>query len=136
MDDQRLVEAAMAMLPFSYVPYSHYHVGAALLGEDGEIYTGCNVENASYGVTNCAERSALFTAIGRGCRKFVAIAVVGGENGVITSFTPACGVCRQALAEFCTPDTYRVILAISPQERKEYLLRELLPAAFTPADLV
>ncbi len=132
MDDVQLVKAAIAMLPRAYVPYSHYHVGAALLGADGKVYTGCNIENASYGVTNCAERTALFKAVSEGCRRFTAIAVVGGPDGMLTDYAPPCGICRQALAEFCDPTSFRVILARSPEDICSYTLAEILPLTFTP----
>lgn len=129
-----LIRRAAEMLPLAYVPYSHFHVGAALLGSDGKIYTGCNIENASYGATNCAERTALFKAVSEGCRSFQAIAIVGGMDGEITNFTPPCGICRQALEEFCDSDGFEVILA-RPGEVKTWLLKELLPLAFSGDNL-
>ena len=134
MDNNRkkqLIQQAEEMLPLAYAPYSHFHVGAAILGMDGRIYTGCNIENASYGAANCAERTALFKAVSEGCRSFQAIAIVGGIHGIITDFTPPCGICRQVLAEFCDPESFEVILA-RPGEERSYLLKELLPLAFTP----
>ena len=119
----------------SYAPYSHFHVGAALLGKDGKIYTGCNVENAAYGPSNCAERTAVFKAVSEGCRDFEAIAIVGGpedEKGkpAIKDFCPPCGVCRQVLAEFCDKD-FKILLANGAGEIKEFTLGELLPESFS-----
>lgn len=131
MNEKTLVELAFSMLPRAYAPYSHFHVGAALLGEDGKVYLGCNIENASYGATNCAERTALFKGVSEGCLRFTAIAVVGGKEGKVEDFTPPCGICRQALAEFCDPASFQVILACSPEERKVYTLAELLPLSFS-----
>ena len=97
---------------------------------DGTIYTGCNIENAAYGPSNCAERTAIFKAVSEGKKDFVAIAIVGGKNGVIEDFCPPCGVCRQVMAEFCSPD-FEIILCKSDGEYKKYTLAELLPAAFS-----
>ncbi len=104
-DYQKLIDAAAAARQKAYVPYSQFAVGAALLGSDGIIYTGCNVENASYGLTCCAERTALFKAVSNGTRRFLALAVVGGNvgDGISAPCIP-CGICRQALAEFCDDD--------------------------------
>lgn len=129
MNQRALVEAAWAMLPKAYAPYSHFHVGAALLTSDGEVFTGCNVENASYGAAICAERAALVKAVSEGKRDFQAIAVVGGRDGVVTDFAPPCGICRQVLAEFCKPD-FQILLARSPEEIRIFRLEELLPEAF------
>ena len=95
---QDLITKAIKMLEFSYVPYSHFHVGAALLSKDGTVYTGCNIENAAYGPSNCAERTAVFKAVSEGVKDFATIAVVGGPEGKIEDFCPPCGVCRQVLA--------------------------------------
>ena len=128
-----LMESAARAREFSYSPYSHYCVGAALLTADGRIYTGCNVENAGLSATNCAERTAIFKAVSEGIRDFSAIAVVGGRQGEVSPFCAPCGVCRQVLAEFCSPDM-PVILG-TPEDFKVYTLGELLPFSFTPADL-
>ena len=130
-----LVEKAIEMTARSYAPYSKFHVGAALLGKDGKIYTGCNVENAAYGPSNCAERTAVFKAVSEGCRDFEAIAIVGGpedEKGkpAIKDFCPPCGVCRQVLAEFCDKD-FKILLANGAGEIKEFTLGELLPESFS-----
>jgi cytidine deaminase len=128
-----LMESAARAREFSYSPYSHYCVGAALLTADGRIYTGCNVENAGLSATNCAERTAIFKAVSEGIRDFSAIAVVGGRQGEVSPFCAPCGVCRQVLAEFCSPDM-PVILG-TPEDFKVYTLGEILPFSFTPADL-
>lgn len=124
---RRLVAAATSARDRAYVPYSHFAVGAALLASDGTVYTGCNVENASYGLTVCAERNAVFQAVASGAREFTAVAVVTA-NGV----TP-CGACRQVLAEFSPEMT--VIVADLAGNRRVYALSELLPDAFGPAQL-
>lgn len=134
MNQKALVEAAFAMLPKAYAPYSHFHVGAALLTKDGEVFTGCNVENASYGAAICAERTAFVKAVSEGKREFQAIAVVGGREGAVTDFTPPCGICRQVMAEFGGPD-FQILLAKSPEEIRCLTLAELLPEAFGGAQL-
>lgn len=126
----KLITAATKMLDFSYAPYSHFHVGAALLTNDGKIYTGCNIENAAYGPSNCAERTAVFKAVSEGERNFTAIAIVGGPDGKIKNFCPPCGVCRQVLSEFCKKD-FKIILANDKSEVKEFTLAELLPESFS-----
>ena len=130
---QSLMEAAVAARAFSYSPYSGYRVGAALLGKSGRVYTGCNVENAGYTPTNCAERTAVFKAISEGERDFSAIAVVGGAGDTVDPACAPCGVCRQVLAEFCPPEL-PVILG-SPEKWRAVTLGELLPFAFTKKNL-
>lgn len=135
MTDEELVKIAIDMTKMSYVPYSHFHVGAALLTKEGKVYTGCNIENAAYGPSNCAERTAFFKAVSEGERNFTAIAVVGGPedkdgNPVIQDFCPPCGVCRQVMAEFCNKD-FKIILAKSPTEQKVFTLGQLLPESFS-----
>ncbi|MCI5695765.1 MAG: cytidine deaminase [Treponema sp.] len=130
-----LFDKAKTMLNFSYAPYSHFHVGAALLTKDGKIYTGCNIENAAYGPSNCAERTAFFKAVSEGILKFDAIMVVGGPNGKIKDYCPPCGVCRQVMMEFCNPDEFKIFLAKSKDDIVEYTLKELLPLGFGNADL-
>ena len=106
-----MIRRAFSALPFAYAPYSHFKVGASLLTEDGEVYTGCNIENAAYGPSNCAERTAFFKAISEGKREFLAIAIVGGmEGSEATQYCPPCGVCRQVMAEFCNPEQFLIIL--------------------------
>ena len=104
MNEKELCKAAIDAMKNAYVPYSGYRVGAALMTEDGKLFTGCNIENAAYTPTVCAERTAFFNAISSGERDFAAIAVAGGKDGVISGSFPPCGVCRQVMAEFCSPD--------------------------------
>lgn len=127
---EKLIKKAIEMLNFSYAPYSNFHVGATLLTSEGEIYTGCNIENAAYGPSNCAERTAIFKAVSEGKKEFEAIAVVGGKNGKIENFCPPCGVCRQVLAEFCKKD-FEIVLAKSTNEYKIMTLEQLLPESFS-----
>ncbi len=130
MDYEILIQKAFEMLEFSYVPYSHFHVGAALLAKNGNIYGGCNIENAAYSPTNCAERTAFFKAVSEGVNDFDAIAVVGGHDGIVKDFCPPCGVCRQVMREFCSKD-FKIILAKTTKEYKVYTLEELLPESFS-----
>ena len=130
MDTDLLIQTATKMLDFSYVPYSHFHVGAALLTKSGKIYTGCNIENAAYGPSNCAERTAIFKAVSEGEKEFQAIAIVGGSEGKIEDFCPPCGVCRQVMAEFCDKD-FKIILSNGKKEVKTFTLSQLLPESFS-----
>jgi len=132
---QELVEKAIGMMDHSYVPYSHFHVGAALLAKNGTYYTGCNIENAAYTPTNCAERTAFFKAVSEGVRDFQAICIVGGKDGVLTEYAAPCGVCRQVMMEFCNPKTFQIILAIDKERYDIYTLEELLPQGFGPSNL-
>ncbi|MDO5425107.1 MAG: cytidine deaminase [Eubacteriales bacterium] len=132
---ETLIETATAQLAFSYVPYSHFHVGAALLAKNGEIYTGCNIENAGYTPSNCAERTAFFKAVSEGVREFSAICVVGGKDGVLTEFAPPCGVCRQVMMEFCDPETFEIVLATDTEHYQIFKLKEILPMGFGPGNL-
>ena len=134
MTDLELMQFAEEARKFSYCPYSHFAVGAALLTTGGKVYTGCNVENAGYTATNCAERTAVFKAISEGERDFAAIAVIGAPEGEAGKFCAPCGICRQVLREFCEPETFRVLLGTT-ESVKAYTLAELLPASFGPADL-
>ncbi len=127
---QELIRTAIRMMDYSYAPYSHYHVGAALLAENGTVYTGCNIENASYSATNCAERTAIFKAVSEGVREFQAICIVGGMDKNITGYAAPCGVCRQVMMEFCNPDTFQIILAVSEEQYEIHTLKELLPLGF------
>ena len=127
-----LMEAAVAAREYAYAPYSEYRVGAALLCKDGRIYTGCNIENAGYTPTNCAERTAIFKAVSEGVREFAAIAVVGGKGALSSDCTP-CGICRQVLVEFCPPDL--PIILGTPDDVRVHTLSELLPLAFTKKEL-
>ena len=133
MTDLKLMELAVEARKNSYAPYSDFHVGAALLGKSGRVYTGCNVENAGYTPTNCAERTALFKAVSEGEREFTAIAVVGGKGAELAEFCAPCGVCRQVLAEFCDGDFH--ILLGTPEKYSAHTLSELLPYSFGKADL-
>lgn len=132
---QALIREAFAAQKFAYVPYSHFHVGAALRGKNGQVFRGCNIENASYTPTNCAERTALFKAISEGVREFDAIAIVGSKVGETnTLVTGPCGVCRQALYEFGGPEL-TVIMARSEADYIVTTLGDLLPYGFGPANL-
>lgn len=137
IDYKNLIEEALKARKLAYVPYSHFAVGAALLCEDGEIIRGCNIENASYSPTNCAERTAYFKAVSEGKTEFVAIAVVGGPdlNDPAEIISP-CGVCRQVMMEFCDPKTFEIIMAKNTEEFEIYKLEELLPAGFSPKNLL
>ena len=128
-----LMASAVAAREYAYSPYSGYRVGAALLGKSGKLYTGCNVENAGYTPTNCAERTAVFKAVSEGEREFTAIAVVGGMGDSIDPACTPCGVCRQVLAEFCAADM-PVILG-TPENLRVLTLGNLLPFAFTKKNL-
>ena len=134
MNKKDLFKYAKDAMINSYAPYSNYNVGAALLCKNGNIYKGCNIENASYSLTNCAERTALFSAISNGETEFEAICVVGGKNGEITDFAMPCGACRQALAEFCDAD-FKIYVGINETEVKEFKLGDLLPHSFDKSKL-
>ncbi len=133
---EKLIDTAIEQLKFSYTPYSNFKVGAALLTKSGKIYTGCNIENASYTPTNCAERTAFFKAVSEGVRDFQAICIVGGKNGKLTEYTAPCGVCRQVMMEFCNPKTFQIILAVDKERYEIYTLGELMPLGFGPLNLV
>lgn len=133
---ERLIDTAIEQLKFSYTPYSNFKVGAALLTKSGKIYTGCNIENASYTPTNCAERTAFFKAVSEGVRDFQAICIVGGKDGKLTEYTAPCGVCRQVMMEFCNPKTFQIILAVDKERYEIYTLEELMPLGFGPLKLV
>lgn len=130
MSYQELIAEAIKAKEFAYVPYSRFRVGAALLTANGSIYTGCNIENASYSATNCAERTAVFKAVSEGEVDFEALVVTGDNQ----DYLPPCGVCRQVLAEFCE-DTFPVILANNQQDYRVITLGELLPGAFCKDNL-
>ena len=130
----KLIKTATEQLSYSYVPYSGFKVGAALLSGNGTVYTGCNIENAAYTPTNCAERTAFFKAVSEGVRDFRAICIVGGPDGKLTSYTPPCGVCRQVMMEFCNPEEFEIILATGAGDYKIYRLRELMPEGFGPGN--
>ncbi|WPC42216.1 cytidine deaminase [Clostridium sp. JS66] len=131
MDYKMLVSKALEGRKNAYVPYSKFKVGAAVLTEDGKVYTGCNIENASYGATNCAERTAVFKAVSEGHTTIKAIAIVGVEN----EYTYPCGICRQVIAEFGSEDI-EIILGKNENEYIVKTLDEILPGAFTKRDLI
>ena len=134
MNNKDLVKAAFEAMGKAYSPYSHCKVGAALLTRDGKVYTGCNVENASYGATNCAERTAFFKAISEGERDFSKIAIVGGVEGVVTNMFMPCGVCRQVMDEFCNRD-FEVLVAKDRENFEVFTLSQLLPLSFDEKNL-
>lgn len=135
MTDRELIQYAVEARKQAYTPYSHFQVGAALLAADGTVYGGCNIENAAYTPTNCAERTAFFKAVSDGKRAFTAIAIVAAPEGAPLRKTAPCGVCRQVMMEFCDPDTFRIISAASPDDYEVYTLAQLMPMGFGPADL-
>ncbi|WP_125152913.1 cytidine deaminase [Clostridium rectalis] len=130
MDYKELILKALQARENAYVPYSNFKVGAAILADNNKIFTGCNIENASFGATNCAERTAIFKAISEGERKLKAIAVVGSFK----EFTFPCGICRQVISEFCTEDI-KIIIAKNENEYIVKTFEEILPGAFTNKDL-
>lgn len=132
---QEMIRMATDQLAYSYVPYSHFRVGAALLAKNGTIYKGCNIENAAYTPSNCAERTAFFKAVSEGVKEFVGICVVGGMDGILTDLTSPCGVCRQVMMEFCNPETFEVILATDTEHYQVFRLKEFLPMGFGPGNL-
>lgn len=133
---RELIKAAIEARRKSYSPYSHYQVGAALLTADGQIVTGCNIENAAYGPSNCAERTAFFKAVNEGMREFTAIAIVGSPEGEeLTQYAYPCGVCRQVMREFCEPERFRIIVAKSEEDYRVMTLAALLPESFGPENL-
>ena len=131
MTSKELINKALEAMNMSYSPYSDFKVGAALLCDDGTVYTGCNIENSAFSPTCCAERVAIFKAISEGNNKFSAIAVVGGKQGRIEGFCSPCGVCRQVMAEFCNPQEFKIILANRLDNYRVYTLLELLPLGFS-----
>lgn len=133
MKSEELIRAAKEAMTHAYVPYSGYKVGAALLCADGSVYCGCNIENASYTPTICAERTAFFKAVYDGHRDFTAIAVCGGKNGVISGLFPPCGVCRQVMREFCRDD-FTVYLVDANDRYETYTLAQLLPCSFSAGE--
>ena len=132
---KELIRAAMEARQNSYSPYSEFQVGAALLAKNGKIYTGCNIENAAYSPTNCAERTALFKAVSEGVREFEAICIVGGKKDGALDYTAPCGVCRQVMMEFCNPESFEIIMAIDEEHFKMEKLGMLFPMGFGPGNL-
>jgi len=136
MTDKELIKEALEARKMSYSPYSHFAVGAALLSKDGKVFRGCNIENASYTPTNCAERTAFFKAVSEGVREFDKIAIVGGPaDKEIEGYAYPCGVCRQVMEEFCDPQSFVVITAINENTYQSNTLEEVLPYGFGPKDL-
>ena len=134
MTKEILFKSAKEAMTNSYAPYSNFNVGAALICKNGNIYKGCNIENASFSLTNCAERTALFNAIANGEKEFKAICIVGGKNGEITDYAMPCGACRQVLAEFCDPD-FKIYVGINEDNIKVFNLGDLLPCSFDKTNL-
>ena len=132
---KNLIREAILAMEHAYTPYSEFKVGSALLTAKQKIYTGCNIENAAFAPTNCAERTAFFKAISEGEKDFAAIAIVGGKDGLISDYCPPCGVCRQVIREFVDPRRFLVIIAKSEDEYQVYFLEELLPMSFGPEHL-
>lgn len=131
MTDNELILKAIESMKNSYSPYSEFKVGAALLSESGKVYTGCNIENVAFGPSICAERVAFFKAISEGEKNFSKIAVVGGKDGIISSATPPCGVCRQVMREFCNDD-FEILIVRENGNYDKVLLKDLLPNSFKP----
>ena len=131
---RELAAKSLAGIKNSYAPYSHFHVSAVLLSENGNIYTGNNIENAAYTPSVCAERCAFFKAVSEEERDFASIALCGGLKGVVKDYCAPCGVCRQVMREFCKPD-FKIILVKSEEEWKVYTLSQLLPEGFGPENL-
>lgn len=137
MDKKTLISKAFEARKMAYAPYSNFKVGAALLTKNGKIYTGCNIENASYGATNCAERTAFFKAVSEGERDFEAIVIAGdiAAHDDVQSFAFPCGVCRQIMSEFCEAKDFLIIVAGPDGETKEFKLEELMPMGFGAKNL-
>ena len=133
--DEELVALAFDAREKSYAPYSGFQVGAALLAEDGRVYQGCNIENAAYTPTNCAERTAIFKAVSEGERTLTAIAIAGSPKGTVSQYAYPCGVCRQVMREFADPEQMLVLIVKSETEYIEKTLAELLPESFGPENL-
>lgn len=134
---EQLIENAIEARKMAYTPYSNYKVGASLLSSDNKIIKGCNIENAAYGPTNCAERTAFFKAVSEGVKEFSAIAIVGGlenETDLFSGYAFPCGVCRQVMREFCDSE-FEIVVARSTDDYKVYTLGELLPESFGPDNL-
>ena len=132
---KKMIQTATEQIRFSYAPYSNFKVGASLLSENGDIFTGCNIENAAYSPTNCAERTAFFKAVSQGVRDFQAICIVGGKSENVTEYITPCGVCRQVMMEFCNPETFQIILAVDEEHYRILTLKELLPLGFGAEDI-
>lgn len=137
MNNAELILEAKKAREMSYAPYSHFKVGAALLTKEGKLYHGCNIENASYSPTNCAERTAFFKAVSEGEREFEKIAIVGGIEGTeADELCAPCGVCRQVMMEFCDPESFQIILANGKDKHVQVSLKEMVPYGFTPKNAI
>lgn len=134
MDEKELVKKAIEAREAAYAPYSKFRVGACLLTKSDKIYLGCNIENASYPATNCAERTAFFKAVSEGEREFQKIAIVGGAER-IENLCPPCGICLQVMMEFCNPKTFEIILGRGNLQYEKYVLKDLLPKGFGAGNL-
>ena len=132
---REMVKEAFGALKYSYSPYSHFKVAAALLTKSGKIYTGCNIENAAYSPSNCAERTAVFKAVSEGERFFQSICIVNEDAKGNHDYCPPCGVCRQVMMEFCNPKEFRIFMVKSSEEYQEFSLEALLPMGFGPVNL-
>ena len=135
MNEKELCKAAIDAMKNAYVPYSGYRVGAALMTEDGKLFTGCNIENAAYTPTVCAERTAVFKAVSEGEREFLKLAVVGGKGGKTGGIAQPCGVCRQVLREFCQDD-FEIIFVKDEDNFEKHTLSQILPFSFRPENLL
>lgn len=133
--EKKLIQEAIIARENAYTPYSNFCVGAALLTKSGKIYRGCNIENAGHTPSNCAERTAFFKAVSEGEKEFEMIAIVAGPRGKDLEFTTPCGVCRQVMMEFCDYENFRILIATSLDEYREFTLKELLPYGFGPNNL-
>ena len=132
---KNMINLAIEQIKYSYAPYSDFKVGAVLMSKTGQLYTGCNIENAAYTPTYCAERTAFFKAISQGEREFMGICIVGGKGGKIEEMTAPCGVCRQVMMEFCNPESFEIILAVNENNYKIFKLKEILPLGFGPENI-
>lgn len=137
MTDKEIIRFALAARKNAYAPYSNFSVGAAILSKDGRVFQGCNIENSSYGATNCAERTAIFKAVSEGVKEFDTIAICGGmvDDETPKGFAYPCGICRQVMREFCNPNEFRVIFCKSESDYEVHLLKEVLPFDFGPENL-
>lgn len=134
MNVREMIQGAKKAREASYAPYSKFHVGAYLETKSGKFYSGCNIENSSYGATNCAERTAFFKAVSEGETEFTRIAIVGGKENNELETCPPCGICLQVMMEFCNPKTFEIILG-TEENPEIYLLTDLLPKGFGPGNL-
>lgn len=134
-DRQQLIRIALENMKYSYAPYSHFNVAAAVVMSSGKIYTGVNVENSSYGASICAERTAISHAVACGETEILGIAIVGGMDRTVRNYCVPCGICRQFMREFCNPEEMHVIIAKSEADYKDFTLEQMLPESFGPDSL-